>query len=160
MKLGSRRGALFTGVLVLVCGSLTGCGNDAKTTVEKDTERSITTTVSEDKTTETMVVKTGDGGTTTFVTEGDAKTGHLNKIDGTIDVGDGQPPVKMHGKTTADGGAAMDIEMPEGVKVRTKATPDGKSRVEIDGLGGIDMETDKAGNASISTPFGKITAPK
>lgn len=148
--------AFMSGALLIACSSLSACG-----TAKKDKaleEASFTMTTSPDKTTQTTVVKDGEGGTQTWVMKGDPKDGHLQTMDGVVDTGDGEK-LKLHGQATPEGGAKMQVEMPDGFKMNATADKDGNSKVEIDGLGGVNMQTDKNGNVSIETPFGKVTAP-
>lgn len=140
------------------CAALSGCGGSQPAADTATGEPNVTTTISPDKKTETTVIDSGAGQTTTMVTKSDAE-GNIQEVDSVMDSGDGTK-IKMKGKSSADGKGDVEVEAPGGVKVHARGNGDGSTaKVTIDGLGDINVDTDKNGNSTIVTPFGKVTAP-
>ncbi|MFN8658385.1 MAG: hypothetical protein U0105_18765 [Candidatus Obscuribacterales bacterium] len=141
------------------CVCLSGCGGGQPTANNAITgDPTVTTTVSPDKSTETTVIDSGGGAKTTMVTKSSAD-GTVQEVDSTMDSGDGTQ-IKMHGKSSPDGKGDVELETPGGVKVHARGNGDGSTaKVTIDGLGDINVDTDRNGNSTIVTPFGKVTAP-
>lgn len=143
----------------VACAVLSSCGGSQPTvSTVTSGEPTVTTTASPDKSTQTMVIDAGAAGKTTMVTRSDAQ-GNVQEVDSTLDSGDGTT-IKMRGKSSPDGKGDVEVEAPGGVKVHARGNGDGSTaKVTIDGLGDINVDTDKNGNSTIVTPFGKVTAP-